>query len=116
VVPLAYFLRPGGGVPSCPPERPATVDGRLCSSYRTVAGTCGDLYTIRVVYGFPGDHYQCTYDGSGALVGGYLSTDNHPPQIAGLMPPAACVLREMPCARDAGAPDGRPRAGNDGAR
>ncbi len=96
-VALEAFTKNPSTLPYCESTKPA-VD---CSSGSEMfAGTCGDLYAIRSVYGFPGDFYECIYRvSSDALVGAKWSPDSHPVQIAGEQLPTGCQL-------DAACPDG----------
>lgn len=56
-------------------------------------GTCDDKWSVRYVYGFPGDFYECVYDASsGELVGAKWAPDNHPVQFAGEQLQASCQL------------------------
>ncbi|MCA9593140.1 MAG: hypothetical protein KC776_07510 [Myxococcales bacterium] len=78
-----------GTKPYCSTDKP-TVE---CSSTNDVrTATCGDVFVVRTVYGFPGDFYECLYDTtSNALVGAKWSPDNHPTQIAGKQLPDGCT-------------------------
>jgi hypothetical protein len=90
-VSLAAFTDNAGAIPYCPAAR-ADVDLSCADNPGLQTGTCGDLWTARVVYGFPGDFYECSYDSGGALVGAKWAPDNHPTQIAGTQPPDTCTL------------------------
>lgn len=105
-VSLAAFTKNPGAIPYCEASRSAALAALACTSGMSITdGTCGDLYSIRYVYGPPGDYYQCVYNDSlGQLVGAIWAPDNHPMQVAGTRPPADCQLGNTPCP-DAGAAD-----------
>ncbi len=100
---LAAFTKDAGSIPYCPPDR-ASFDLSCSANPGLHGATCANLWTVRNVYGFPGDFYQCVYDtGSGALVGAKWAPDSHPVQIAGTQPPLSCSPEPL-CA-DAGSGD-----------
>jgi len=93
-VSLDAFTKMPGTTPYCEPSKPAVPF--VCGG-EVHAGTCDGLYSLRYVYGFPGDYFQCVYDGAGTLVGAIWTPDNHPQQVAGTVPPPGCALDEDPC-------------------
>lgn len=94
-VALAAFTKTPGSIPYCPPSR-ASVDLSCPGGVVMSGATCADVFTVRTVYGFPGDFYECRYDvTSGALVGAKWAPDNHPTQFAGVQLPASCALADL---------------------
>lgn len=101
-VQLVAFQAHPGSIPYCPAKQ-ADLD-LSCSTHPDVqTATCAGLYVARITYGFPGDYYQCVYEG-GALAGAKWAPDNHPTQIAGKQPADGCALSQQ--CMDSGASDG----------
>ena len=106
VVALGAFTKHPGVTPYCEATRTDALANLSCTTGNVVSGgTCADVYVLRIVYGFPGDHYDCVYDAkAGKLVGARWAPDSHPTQIAGKQMPDGCNLDESPCG-DAGVND-----------
>ncbi len=91
-VALSAFTKSPGTTPYCPADR-ASVDLSCAGNPELSGATCAGIWTVRRVYGFPGDFFECSYDtSSGALVGAKWAPDNHPVQIAGTQLAATCAL------------------------
>jgi hypothetical protein len=95
-VSLAAFTTNRDGFKYCQPTRDQAIVALDCASTDEIrAGTCGELYSIRDVYGQYRAYYQCVYQQStGQLVGAILAPENVPGAEAVLR------LRAIRCSGD----------------
>ena len=92
-VALEAFTMSPDTLPHCESNRDAVDPSCPVGSEAWLTGDCGEYWAVRLVYGFPGDFYECIYGADqGELVGAKWSPDNHPTQFAGEQLPPDCSL------------------------
>lgn len=85
----------------CGPTREATLTQQFTACDAGVtAGECADLQSVRWVYGFPGDSYECFYAPDGGGLQGAINHSDHGVLAAGRV--GECTPQAPPQCRDGG--------------